>query len=292
LNFTPEWSFNGFYVETDNPRVSGETNAWKAEITYNGEYAYMQLHRSDTGSAFQPQMGFVSENGIHQNFFDFAVTPRPKVLGLRNLSFETFYLIKYNENGSLHEREYQYTFRANWLNGAYTDDDIVDIFDENLTEPLRLTESVTIPVGEYHFTRHQISMGTNPSRPLSFQANFNFGGYYAGRRNRYEGRLVWKPSEHVGISVIEDYNAVRLPQGDFNLSLVSGRVDWNASVRLLSSVIVQSDNVERLTSVQMILRWLIDPATDFFAVYGRQTGAGFERPGTRITVKFRRTFDL
>jgi hypothetical protein len=128
--------------------------------------------------------------------------------------------------------------------------------------------------------------------PAALGNEINFGGYYAGRRNRYEGRLVWKPSEHVGISAIEDYNAVRLPQGDFNLSLVSGRVDWNASVRLLSSVIVQSDNVERLTSVQMILRWLIDPATDFFAVYSRQTGAGFERPGTRVTVKFRRTFDL
>src|SRR5262249_5174178 len=161
-----------------------------------------QLHRSNTGSAYNPQMGFVSQNGIHQNFFDLELTPRPKVLGLRNLSFETFYLIKYNENGTLNEREYQYTFRANWLNGAYTDDDIRDVFDENLAEPLQLTAAVTIPAGVYHFVRHQISFGTNPSRPFAFQANFNFGQYYGGHRDRYVGRVFWKPSEHVGVSLI------------------------------------------------------------------------------------------
>ncbi len=31
LNFTPEWSANGFYVGTSNPGISGETKAWKAE---------------------------------------------------------------------------------------------------------------------------------------------------------------------------------------------------------------------------------------------------------------------
>ncbi len=135
-------------------------------------------------------------------------------------------------------------------------------------------------------------MGTNPSLPFSFQTNFNFGQYYGGRRDRYVGRVFWKPSEHVAVSLIEDYNVVRLPQGDFDLSLFSGRLDWNSSVRLLSSLIVQSDNVDRLTNVQAIVRWLMDPATDLFVVYDRQIGAGFERPGTRVTLKFRRTFDI
>src|SRR5438477_8120271 len=178
------------------------------------------------------------------------------------------------------------------MNNSYIDNDIVDVFDENLTAPLALTDTVTIPVGLYHFVRHQIAFGSNPSRALAFQANFNFGGYYGGRRDQYTGRLFWKPSEHVGVSVIEAYNVVRLPQGDFDLSLLSARVDWNASVRLLSSLIVQSDNVDRLTNVQAILRWLVDPATDAFLVYSRQIGAGFERPGTRVILKIRKTFGL
>lgn len=292
FNVTPELNLNGFYVRSENPGVSGETSAWKAEANYRSEYVNATLHRANMGSAYDPQMGFVSENGIHQNFADLELTPRPRILGLRNLSFEGFLSFKYNENGSLNEREYQYTFRANWQSGAYMDDDIVDVFDENLAEPLALTDAVTIPPGQYHFTRHQVAFGSDPSRPLAFQANFNFGGYYGGRRNRYVGRFFWKPDAHVALAVIDDYNVVRLPQGNFNLSLVSARLDWNPSVRLLSSLIFQSDNVDRLTDVQAIVRWLLDPSTDLFAVYDRQIGRGFERPGTRVTVKFRKTFDL
>jgi hypothetical protein len=85
---------------------------------------------------------------------------------------------------------------------------------------------------------------------------------------------------------------VRLPEGNFNLSLLSARVDWNPSVRLLSSLVVQSDNVDKLTEIQAILRWLIDPASDVYFVYDRQIGLGFQRPGTRVTLKFRKTFDL
>jgi hypothetical protein len=292
LSLTPEWSVSGFYSGTTNPGVSGETSAWNGTLAYNGEYAQGRIERTNIGSHFDPEMGFVTQNGIHASLVDFTLIPRPHALGLRDLNFEAFYSFRYNENGTLNEREYQYTFRAEWQNGAYSDDDIVDVFDENLTAPLPLTEKVTIPLGLYHFVRHQVTFGTDPSRRLAFQVNFNFGDYYGGRRDRYVGRIFWKPNEHLGVTLIEDYNTVRLPQGDFNLSLFSGRIDWNASVRLLSSLIVQSDNVDHLTNIQAIVRWLIDPATDLFAVYDRQIGIGFERPGTRISLKLRKTFDL
>jgi hypothetical protein len=292
ISLTSEWNVSGYYAKTDNPGLTSHTDAWDATLAYNGEHANGRVERGNIGSAYDPQMGFASQNGIRSTFADLEITPRPHALGLQQLGFESFYSFLYNEDGSLHEREYQYTFRALWRSGAYSDNDIVDVFDENLKEPLVLTDAVTIPVGRYHFVRHQVAFGTDPTRPFAFQANFNFGGYYGGRRDRYVGRLFLKPSEHVAISLIEDYNVVRLPQGNFNLSLLSARVDWNPSVRVLSSVIVQSDNVDRLTSIQAIVRWLFDPATDAFFVYDRQVGAGFRRPGTRVTLKVRRTFDL
>ena len=144
-------------------------------------------------------------------------------LGLKNLSFETFYLIKYNEAEHVERaRVSSPLLRANWLNGAYTDEDIVDVFDENLTEPLELTDTVAIPPGSYHFARHQVSFGTDPSRAFAFQTPRQLGGGgYGGERN-VTARLFVKPNEHVyEVSLIEDYNVVRLPQGDFNLSLFS-----------------------------------------------------------------------
>jgi hypothetical protein len=151
---------------------------------------------------------------------------------------------------------------------------------------------VSIRPGVYHFVRHQIAAGTDPTRSLAVQVNFNFGEYYGGTRNRYVGRIFWKPSAHVGVSFIDDYNVVRLPEGNFDLSLISFRLDWNPSTRWITSAIVQSDNVDHLSSVQVIARWLVDPATDVFGVFERQVGSGFARPGTRFILKVRRSFDL
>ena len=292
LTITPELTGSGFYVETRNPRLGGETSAWNAQLDYRGAFANGEVRRTDIGSHYLPQMGFVEQAGIHETFGDVEFTPRPEVLGLRNLGFEGFYDFKYNEDGSLNGREYQYTFRAQWLNGAYSDNDIVDVFDENLTEPLELTDRVSIRPGVYHFVRHQIAAGSDPTRSLAVQVNFNFGEYYGGSRNRYVGRIFWKPSAHIGASLIDDYNVVRLPEGNFDLSLFSFRLDWNPSTRWITSAIVQSDNVDKLASIQVIARWLADPATDVFAVFERQAGRGFERPGSRFVLKVRRSFDL
>jgi hypothetical protein len=180
---------------------------------------------------------------------------------------------------------------ANWLNGAYAEVSSSD-YDENLSEPLNLSGKALIPAGRYRFRQQRAVGGTDPSRALSAQASLLGGSYYGGTRNGYSLQLDWKPSAHLAAEVLEQYYTVRLPGGSFDLSLFSARVDWNPSVRLLTSVIVQSNNLAELTGVQAIARWLIDPATDVFAVVSRQSGAGFEQPGTRVTLKVRKSFDL
>lgn len=292
IQLHPDWRFIGYWVDTHTPGVSGRTSAWSADLFYNGRNAKGEIQAAHFGSAYEPRAGFVRQPGVQLYFADLTLIARPAILGLQDINVEAFTFPRYTEDGSLSERETQYTFRANWRNGAYMDDDLVDAYDERLTEPLDLAGHATIAPGSYHFVRHQIAFGTDPSRALAFQANFNFGGYYDGRRDRYIGRVFWKPSEHVAVTAIEDYNVVRLAGGDFDLSLFSLRLDWNPSVSLLTSFTLQSDNLDRLTHAQAIVRWLVDPATDVFAVYDRQTGAGFERPGTRVTVKVRRTFDF
>jgi hypothetical protein len=44
-------------------------------------------------------------------------------------------------------QEWQTTFRADFHNGSYTDDDIVDVFAQRLTTPFNIYKSVNIPVG-------------------------------------------------------------------------------------------------------------------------------------------------
>src|SRR2546426_1898023 len=61
----------------------------------------------------------------------------------------------------LQTQEWQGTFRVEFNNGSYSDDDIVDVFTQRLTTPFNIYKNVFIPVGEYHWTRHQLTYGTS-----------------------------------------------------------------------------------------------------------------------------------
>src|SRR5260370_16572402 len=64
----------------------------------------------------------------------------------------------------LQTQEWQNTFRIDFNNGSYSDDDIVDVFTQRLIIPFNLYKSVSIPVGEYHWTRHQLTYGSPQDR--------------------------------------------------------------------------------------------------------------------------------
>lgn len=59
----------------------------------------------------------------------------------------------------LQTQEWQGTFRAEFNNGSYSDDDIVDVFTQKLTEPFNLCKNVFLPVGDSHWMRHQLTYG-------------------------------------------------------------------------------------------------------------------------------------
>ena len=292
LTPTPDLKFFGYWVDTATPGISGRTSAWSADLFYTGQNIRGEIQKAVFGSAYDPEVGFVSQPGVILYYGSLGVVLRPPVLKLKEISADAFVFPTYNEDRSLHERVASYRYRADWLNGAYFQHNVANVYDENLTEPLELSSGATIAPGRYRFVRQRFSAGSDPSQAVSAQATADLGSYYDGRREGYTLRLAWRPNAHVAATVIENYNRVRLPGGHFNLSLFSARVDWNASVNLLSSLTVQSDDLDRLTNVQAIVRWLIDAGTDLFVVYNRQTGAGFETPGTRVTLKFRRTLDF
>ena len=292
VTISSELKLNAYWVGTSTPGLSGRTSAWSADLFYTGATFHGELQRASFGSAYDPEMGFFAQKGVSFWWFQLGATLRPKVLGLRQITVDAYTNPRTNEDGTLSENNTILISKATWQNGAYVEVVPVGYFEENLTSPLLLGGHATIAPGRYNFFRYQVDAGSDPSRALAATVDVRFGGYYDGNRTTCTTTLAWKPSSHIALSVAENYNRVRLRGGNFDLSLFSARIDWNASIHWLSSVLVQSDNLDRLTDIQAIVRWLVAPGTDVFAVYDRQTGAGFENPGTRVTLKVRRTFDF
>ena len=88
----------------------------------------------------------------------------------------------------------------------------------------------------------------------------------------------------------ESYNKVHLREGDFNTSLFTGRFNYNFSRKLLTSAFVQLNSAARLSLINVRLRYIYRPNSDFFIIYNQSTGAGLERPSYSLQFKLTRDF--
>lgn len=75
---------------------------------------------------------------------------------------------------------------------SYSDDDIVDVFTQRLVTPFNIYKSVFIPIGEYHWTRHQLTYGTSQAHRFIMTFFERFGTYYDGHLTKLvsEGPIV------------------------------------------------------------------------------------------------------
>src|SRR4029077_4007178 len=113
-------------------------------------------------------------------------------------------------NHVLQTQEWQNTFRIEFNNGAYSDDDIVDVFTQRLTTPFNIYKNIFIPVGEYHWTRHQLTFGSPQDRRLMVSFFERFGTYYDGHLNEARVRANYRANERLSFSFAEQWNRFRL----------------------------------------------------------------------------------
>jgi hypothetical protein len=159
-------------------------------------------------------------------------------------------------------QEWQTTFRAEFHNGSYTDDDIADVFAQRLTTPFNIYKTVNIPVGVYNWTRHQLTYGSPQDRRWMVQLFERFGSYYNGRLNELRVRAGYRASERLSFSIGPQWNRFRLPIADGNFSVVFGALETDyAFSRFLSlSTILQIDTANaQAASANVRLRWNYRP---------------------------------
>src|SRR5439155_1106113 len=133
--------------------------------------------------------------------------------------------------------------RAEFNNGAYTDDDIADVFTQRITTPLHIYKNVFIPNGLYHFTRHQLTYGSGKERRFTYNFFERFGGYYGGTLNEFRVRANYRPMAKFSISASETWDRFRLPltNGKFSVVLASVQGNYSFTRFLTFTSLIQLD---------------------------------------------------
>lgn len=261
---------NGYAAQTRTPGFSGGQSNLGAGFTFRSNWFDFDAEHRKIGPHFNPEVGFLERSDCVCDFAEANFKVRPEFAGIRELQFEGFIFHAPDTRGTVQTQEWQNTFRAEFNNGAYTDDDIVDVFTQRLTTPFNIYKNVHIPVGVYNWTRHQLTYGSPQDRRLTWEVFERFGSYYNGTLNEFRVGTTYRASEHLSLSMTPQWNRFRLPVADGNFSVVFGAMETEyAFSRFLSlSTVVQIDTANaQAVSANVRLRWNYRPDSDLFVIY-------------------------
>lgn len=220
------------------------------------------------GRNFNPEAGFLEFNDCSCRFVDGTLKPRPHIRGLRELQFEGEIIDRHDLEGPIKNQQSQATFRAFFQNGAYTDNDLWIASIQRITTPFNIYKNIVIPVGEYHWTRHQFSYGSAADRRFTWSVLERFGSYYTGRLNEARAHANYRANEHISVDLSEQWNRFRLPQGNFSIAFGSLQANYAFSRFLFLSAVVQMNTANpQAASANLRLRWNYRPDSDLFIVY-------------------------
>lgn len=279
LVFHKDLVLSGYASQTRTPGVSsGQTNLG-AGVTYQNSWLELFGQHRKIGPNFNPEVGFLERTDCNCDYADVNFKPRPRLRGVRELNFEGFIFHAPDTKHVLQTQEWQNTFRIEFNNGAYSDDDIVDVFTQRLTTPFNIYKN--IPVGEYHWTRHQLTYGSAQDRRLMMSFFERFGTYYDGHLNEARIRGTYRANERLSFSLAEQWNRFRLgvvgdsagnllPPSSANFSVLFGSFQTNYSFSrfLTLSAMLQMDTANtQAASANIRLRWNYRPDSDLFFIY-------------------------
>ncbi len=298
LVFFKNLVLHGYGTRTDSPGGRGGTSNVGAEVSYDTNWLQFQARRDKIGPNYNPEVGFVDRVDSNQTYGGLNLRPRPKIRGVRELNFESFIFHAPDTRGVLQTQEWQTTFRAEFNNGAYTDDDLVDAFIQHINQPFNIYKNVFIPPGIYHFNRHQLTFGSGQDRRFTFNLFERFGTYYRGHLNEANIRFNYRRNARFSISAAENWDRFRLPQGRFSIVLASLQANYSFSRFLTTSTLVQTDTANsQAVSANVRLRYNYRPDSDFYVIYNvgtRFASLAAANPQqlreTRFAVKFTYSF--
>ena len=300
LVFFKDWFVDAHLAGTQSPGHPSGNSDVGASLSYRSNWVDGTFERRKIGPNFNPEVGFIERTDSNETYGDLTFKVRPKISGVRELQFEGFILHAPSTKNVVETQEWQGTFRAEFNNGAYSDDDIVDVFTQRITTPLHIYKNVFIPNGLYHFTRHQLTYGSGQDRRFTYNFFERWGGYYGGNLNEFRVQANYRPTTKFSISASETWDRFRLPlpNGNFSVVLATLQANYSFSRFLTFTSLIQVDTSNtQAVSANVRLRYNYRPDSDLYIIYNVGTQFASIAPAnppqvreTRFAVKWTYSF--
>jgi hypothetical protein len=271
--------------------LSGSREAWGVKLDMPNDRWDIAASYRYVGDGFDPSLGFVPRPSVKAYRLSVTFAPRREGTFIRQMFHE--FVSEYVTNLE-NERESYRVFMApvNWRleSGDRFEGNIVPT-GERLTAPFEIADGVVIPVGTYDWRRYRLEVETASKRRLAGQLTWWFGGFYDGRLDQFQAEGSWTPSPILSLILNGERNVGRLPQGDFDQTLVGVKIRLNLSPNLQFNSFVQYDNESESVGTNTRLRWTFHPQGDLFVIYNhnirdfKESPTGWALDSNQLLVK-------
>ena len=126
---------------------------------------------------------------------------------------------------------------------------------------------ITMPDGEFSFSRWGAFIRTASHRPFSLQLRVEDGGYFDGDRMRISPELEWRPNEHFFLKLAYDYNKYEFPGDQDAITrqiTLENILAFNSKMSLVT--LVQFDNVSDDIGINSRFRYNLSAGQDIWFV--------------------------
>jgi len=249
---------------------------WSANLSYR-----------EFGDGYDPALGFVTRNGFRRLQQRIGWQPRPEgIEQIRSFNFGVSLVNLWQlEGGRLEDQQLQ----LDLLGVNFESGDGFDVSasrtNEYLDRQFEVSDGVPITVGRYEYWDYRLNIRTAGRRKVGFFGGMSWGGFWNGDRTQIGGRVNFRPTPGVSLSMNLDRNDVDLPQGAFTAHVYGLDGQWNPSPWISFTNQLQYDDVSELIGLFTRMRWIVRPGNDVYLVYThnwQNAGAGlFEDPWLR-----------
>jgi hypothetical protein len=272
-----------YAVRSERPGRSGRDWSYGLSARYPNDKFDAQVALREIQQNFDPALGFVQRDDVRVLRIAGSYNPRPKTfLGIQQMFHDVFFThFTRLSNGQVESWDL-YVTPLDWH--LKSGDSIHAVLDfnpryERLFEPFAISPGVVLLPNEYRFTRFRSVLSSATKRRLAGSLNVAWGDYWSGRAEELSASLTFKLPPRLTFSASANQTFARLPEGDFEATILTSRLDFSVSPRLSFFNLAQYDNRSRNLGWQSRVRWSPDPGNDVFLSFHQ---GWIHEPGERI----------
>jgi hypothetical protein len=261
----------GFAVRTGTSDHSGNDYAYRLNLDYSNDPVSWNLHHLMIGPDATADAGFVTRTDIRRTDGNLRLSPRPHVLGLRRLNLFSHFLVQTRVDGLLQDWAVGAALSPDWNSG----ESLMFYYGlgfNRIDESFELGDDVEVPAGDYDLWQAMVFANTSNNRPVVLGLQSFVQGTFDGHMVSLNGTLTMNPNANLSLMTRYNHNIVDVPGGSFNADVVSLRLSYAFSTRLIANTLLQYNNLDNSVSANMRINFIHSPGSDLFIVFNERRG--------------------